>query len=334
MANETHIDKTCFFLHLDTLAVQKVVASFYVSIGLNLSMAPLATVFNAVVLFAIWRTKSLHTPSCILLGSLALSDFFVGVVTQPAYVAYKFAEVNGEFDNYCIRGVLALSSGYLFAGSSFFTLMAISIDRYLALHLGMRYRQIVTTSRVIIVLIIIWAFGCLITSSQMFLGSKTFGQVVAGIMIVCLLVTAFAYIKAFKALKLHQAKVGTRKQASQSAYSIKDIRKYRETLTVILYIIVLVLICYIPFICASAAIGVKGFTSTTRAARNIASPITFANSFLNPIVYYWKLKDIRHACINAVRKVLHKEEISISKTDNSAGPSVSHENQGLPRPEN
>ncbi|XP_031551941.1 melanopsin-B-like [Actinia tenebrosa] len=333
MANETHIDKTCFFLHLDTLVVQQAVASFYISIGLNTSMAPLATVFNAVVLFAIWRTKSLHTPSCILLGSLALSDFFVGAVTQPAYVAYKFAEVNGEFDNYCIRGVLALGSAYVFAGTSFLTLLAISIDRYLALHLGMRYRQIVTTSRVTKVVIIIWVFGCLLSSSQMFLGSKTFGRVVSGIMIFCLLVTAWAYIKSFKALKLHQAKVGTSRHASQSAYSIKDIKKYRETLTVILYIIVLVLICYIPFVCASAAIGVKGFTSATRAARNIASPISFANSFLNPIVYYWKLKDIRHACVNAVRKVLKKNEISISRTDNSVA-SMSYGTQDLARPEN
>ena len=56
--------------------------------------------------------------------------------------------------------VLSLTSNFL-AGTSFLTLVAISVDRYLALRLYLRYRELVTVKRVLMILASIWMINVL-----------------------------------------------------------------------------------------------------------------------------------------------------------------------------
>ena len=257
-------EKTCLFVILDIAAVEEAYFSYIINIVLNTCLAPPTVILNIVVLASIWRSSSLHTPSNIFICSLALSDFFIGLITLPFYVAYKISEINNKFDEYCAMGiqVVALYSVYFLAGVSFATLTAMSIDRYLALHLGMRYRAVVTTSRVTKVLVGLWIFAAFLGSLQFFLSSQTFFRVVTGVMVCFLGIMTVAYIKAFKALKHHQAQLA--KSQSSNSFSVA---KYRRTLYVVLYMIGLILMCYLPHLCVFIAIAIKGLTGATRAAK-------------------------------------------------------------------
>ena len=54
---------------------------------LNVPLILISIIGNALVLAAILRTPSLHSPSAIFLCFLAMTDLLVGFVTQPVYIA-------------------------------------------------------------------------------------------------------------------------------------------------------------------------------------------------------------------------------------------------------
>ena len=60
-------------------------AAVFTCVVINALSSPVAIVSNTLVVTAIWRNSSLRTPSYILLAGLAITDFFTGLITQPAY---------------------------------------------------------------------------------------------------------------------------------------------------------------------------------------------------------------------------------------------------------
>ena len=53
--------------------------------GFNIVSSPVAVVGNALIIATIWRNSSLRTPSYIFLDGIAITDFFTGLITQPAF---------------------------------------------------------------------------------------------------------------------------------------------------------------------------------------------------------------------------------------------------------
>ena len=98
---------------------------------------------NALVLAAILRTPSLRSvPSTIFLCSLAITDFLVGLVVQPYYIAMKLDHLTGGF---IFKAIYSMS--FSLCGVSLATITAISVDRLLALHYHMTYPNLMTTKR-------------------------------------------------------------------------------------------------------------------------------------------------------------------------------------------
>ena len=107
---------------------------------------------NALVLSAILRTPSLRSvPSTIFLCSLAITDFLVGLVGQPVYIAIKLHYLTGGF----IRKA-TFSMSVSLCGVSLATITAISVDRLLALHYHMTYPNLMTTKRAVYASASLW----------------------------------------------------------------------------------------------------------------------------------------------------------------------------------
>ena len=87
---------------------------------------------NALVLAAIIRTPSIRSTHMTMLCSLAVSDFLVGLIAQPIYIAERFTE--DLFVDHAARMI-----GYSLCGVSLLTITTIIVDRFLALHYHMRY---------------------------------------------------------------------------------------------------------------------------------------------------------------------------------------------------
>jgi len=115
---------------------------------LNAFSAYTATMLNILTIHAMRKTSSLPKPLKTLLLSLPVSDLGVGLLAQPLYIVWMVNPTNSTG--------AAFSIALLFVNASFVSVVAISEGRFLALHLHLRYQELVTHKRVVTAVILIW----------------------------------------------------------------------------------------------------------------------------------------------------------------------------------
>ena len=109
---------------------------------------------NALIIAVLPKASFLHSPSKLLLGCLAGTDLSVGFVAQPLYVNSLLSSKHSKHFYYSV--VLFNSTSTIFCGVSLMTLTVINMDRLLAVLLGLRYRQVITLTRVCVFAVTIW----------------------------------------------------------------------------------------------------------------------------------------------------------------------------------
>ena len=124
---------------------------------------------NSLILVALYKESSLHPPSKLLYRCLATTDLLVGLVAQPLYATYWMS----VFQEHWSRCRYARDAGYVTSHVlilvSLMTMTAISVDRLLALLLGLRYKQIVTLKRTYIIVTNFWVFNIVASLCGIFL---------------------------------------------------------------------------------------------------------------------------------------------------------------------
>ena len=113
---------------------------------------------NIVTIHAIRKTSSLPKTLKTVLLSLAVSDVGVGLLSQPLYISLlikRLQQIVPSCSTYQIFYII----GNLFGTASFFGVLAVSVDRFLAIHLHLRYQELVTHKRVVAVVISIWVLS-------------------------------------------------------------------------------------------------------------------------------------------------------------------------------
>ena len=103
------------------------------------------------------KTSSLPKPLNTLLTSLTVSDLGVGLLTQPLYITRMVRNSANS-----TRTLLYIAT-LVFMYSLFFSVVAISADKILTVHLNLRYQELVTQKRVVAVVISIWFFNAVFT---------------------------------------------------------------------------------------------------------------------------------------------------------------------------
>lgn len=154
-------NKACYNVDSRFFATGDFLEYYIANLIFNILLAIVTTLENLVILIAIWRKPTLQVPSNILLFFLALSDLGVGLFAQPFIVVYTAAKLQGFISMACVSlPAAAVLSTYL-CGISLLSITAVSIDRYLALYLHLRYKQLVTNKRVIKALACAWLSAAL-----------------------------------------------------------------------------------------------------------------------------------------------------------------------------
>ena len=114
---------------------------------INTFLSITAFLGNTLILVALRKDTSIHPPSKLLYRNLAITDLCVGVIAEPLKVAYWISAMNERRDICYYTNLTLYFAGVTLCGVSLITLTAISVDRLLALLLGLRYRQAVTLKR-------------------------------------------------------------------------------------------------------------------------------------------------------------------------------------------
>jgi hypothetical protein len=262
-------------------------------------------VFNFLILISIWRTSSLRKPSHILIANLALADFLVGAVGQPMLVlknVFLLQKRNEFFGAICFLASVGRAFSYWLTFVSLYTLIAISIDRVLAIQLKTTYHVFVTTKKVLVVLSFGWVSGGITFFVLfIFIEIKTILIVVSVGMVLFMITITVSYLKAVQELRkimsrVSQADGNTPSTNTSSGFNIS---KYRRSLNTMLIVFATIMVCCIPYLISTAVIAIDfqllidKYIYTHLA--NSSEVILFANSTMNPLLYLWRMKDIRQA---------------------------------------
>ena len=266
---------------------------------LNAPLMLISILGNALVLAAIIRTPSIRSTSMIMLCSLALSDFFVGILAHPIFIAEQLTEYHLVYHVWRMIGPTLCMV-------SLMTITAIAVDRFLALHYHMRYATLVTKSRAKYTLVIIWLINFL--GSGFNFWSFRIHRFVSGVLIIiCLLVSTFSYIRIYLIVRRHQLQIHVQQQAVQSSNAENNLnmaRLKRSAMNTFVFYIALI-ICYFPMYIMLTLHGTS--VKDWETEWNFVVTAVFMNSSINPFLYCRRLRELRTAVVKTARQMLCKQ---------------------------
>ena len=275
------------------------------SIAMNSFTSCAAIMLNIVAIIALRKTPSLRKPLKILLLSISVSDLCVGLLVQPLYVALAMIDERNPISEPLAR-VNTISATF-FCTATLLGICAVSVDRFLAIHLHLRYQEIVTPRRVEAVVISIWVLSAVIslprTRTNSEKASRIILAIIAFITLGCLIAIAIIYVKLYVVLKHHimQVQALNINLDSQTTVAIEDTARQKKCTVAIFYLYLTLLICYLPNACLALMIVVDA--SFPSEMINFSDALVYLNSSLDPLIYCWKMRQVRLAAMNILRNV-------------------------------
>ena len=260
--------------------------------ALNILFSIVAFLGNSLILVALHKESSLHPPSKLLFRSLAITDLFVGVIVEPLDVI-NWISVLREKWSIC-RHTYAASfiTGYTLGSVSLLTLTAISVDRLLALLLGLRYRQVVTLKRTYATIIVFWVVSIVSTALTCW-NSVILSVCIYTVISLCIVTSTYSYTKIFLSLRHRHHQVQNRVQVQPNETIPLNIARYRKTVSSVLWVQLTLVVCYVPHNVVKFLTNHSTPTSAIYLARQGAVTLIYLNSSLNPIFYCWNIREIR-----------------------------------------
>ncbi|XP_078357016.1 adenosine receptor A2b-like [Oculina patagonica] len=254
-----------------------------------------STFGNTIILFAIRKCQTLHSPSKALLCSLAFTDLFVGLVVFPLFITYYLMIILEMPRYYCVIAVTYGRTSNFIGAVSLETIVTIAIDRYLAFRLRLRYRELVKLRRVVCILVLEWILA-FIWSGTWFWNLKI--SLISGTvgLFSCCLITPLCYSSIHRGLCRHVAQIHQQRNSSEPGVDF-NVVQYKKTVSNTLWISGLLLVCYLPYVSSLLAILAAGLNNSTRFALQFCAIAIYCNSSLNPILYCWKIKELRDKVI-------------------------------------
>ena len=283
------------------IPLQKEVAVFLSA--LNIFLAITASLGNALILNALPKITSLHSPTKLLFGNLAVTDLCVGLISQPLFVTIRlsaFIKVDLDIQYYLIN--IANAFDFILCGVSIFTLSAISVDRLLALLLGIRYRTIVNLRHTRAVLSCFWLSGISGVLLSLFTSFSVASIVAVIFVIISTVISIFCYTKIFMTLRQNETQVQNIGQQRREGMP-PNMGRYKKTVWGIAWVQLALIACYIPFVFCAIMMKIKHSSGTTANTIWIFTfSLIYVNSSLNPILYCWRIKDARQEVKATIRR--------------------------------
>ncbi|XP_044068082.1 trace amine-associated receptor 13c-like isoform X3 [Siniperca chuatsi] len=252
--------------------------------------------------------RQLHTPTNLLLLSLAVSDFLVGLLVMP----FQILQTEPCWLLGDLVCVLYYFVPFITICASVVNMVLISVDRYVAICDPLHYPTKITQKRVQICIFLCWGYSIFYNIVLLYDNLKQpgmyrscYGECVITIIGAVDLVLSFVipitaiitlYVRVFvvavsqaRAMRSHNAAVALKRSATVTAK--KSEMKAARTLGVV---VVVFLMCYCPFYCVS----LTGYNLVTGSSSEVFMLfLIFCNSCLNPVIYAffypWFRKSVR-----------------------------------------
>ena len=302
------VDSFCeYLLQLwpDTSEVKTLRWTCIANVVLNSFLCYTAVMLNAITIHGIRKTSFLPTPLKTLLLSLAVSDVGVGIFAQPLFTSV-YVKLLAQHSPGCpfYKTVYALS--VLFCMASLSGVAAISLDRFLAIHLHLRYHELVTYTHVLVVVIFNWMLSAFVSLMWFWVPLHIAYPLINIPSILFHLVSAMACITIYLAVRRHRNQIHSLQvqHEEQRPRELVNTSGLRKSAVGVFYVYVAYLICYLPSSFCYIVVALNGPSILLKVFISFSNSLVFLNSTLNPILYCWKMRHIRHSIMNMLRNTL------------------------------
>ena len=290
-----------------TLSVVRCSSAIFIAI-----LSPMAVVGNTLILAAFWRNPSLRTPSYILLAGLAFTDFATGLLTQPAFVANEL--IPSVYFEPTVRKhltVVGISFSIFFSSCTMLLVTLMSIERWL----HMSRRSWITVRRTYISTAVLTVVPLPLTVSyaiEITRRNRPGPEINTAFLILallCLTVTTLAYLKLFRIIRRHQQQIHANELFHNFGQPSIDFIKYKKSVFSILYVLIVFYVGYLPMSISLVLILFLSDREFIMYFSNVSIPT------LNPLLYFWRMKDIRDEVKHLVKRIMCK----ITTNENGSG---------------
>lgn len=289
----------CLEVLLKFYARAEDLGAFYITLcAVHGVLSVTATVGNVAMIFALQKASSIPTTSRILVQSLALTDLSVGVVGHPLYIVV----IAGIRQNYSCEDIhVTLMVFFILSASlvvvSLQIVALIGVDRFLAITLHLRYNELITPKQVVILVASVWIF----TLSVVFIGVFYYFQVGEIVFLAVgypsVILLGIIYMKVYLVARRHQASINSQAQATSSL----NLARNKNLAIKTLYVFVVFELCVLPYLMTLTVLLISGPSVVLQGTVQLATVLMMLNSSLNPIVFGWKMGEIRQIVKNKVK---------------------------------
>ena len=267
----------------------------------NIFLSITASLGNALILVALHKVSSIYPPTKLFFRCLAVTDLCVGLFIQPIYATEIMSRIIKINMDSVFTKSLRSASAWILCGVSALTSTGIGVDRLLALLLGLRYRHVVTLRRVRVVIICFWFIGASCGAVWVWRENISF-KVTSILLSLGLFIAVFCYTRIHLKLRYYKTQVQghvLRGQANGRKIPLYIVR-YRKSVSSILWVQLALVACYAPW-------GIVVVLYVNEMESDVAWLVTetliYLNSSLNPILYCWRIREVRRAVKDIIRQL-------------------------------
>ena len=108
----------------------------------------------------------------------------------------------------------------------------------------------------------------------------------------CYLIISFAYFKVYQIIRRHQLQTQATVISQNFDQPAIDLAKYKKSVATMLYIFLLLSMCFLPFF-VSSVLSLLITGEVKESSIDLSMVLVFLSSSLNPGLYLWRMRDIR-----------------------------------------
>nr|XP_061793533.1 histamine H2 receptor-like [Nerophis lumbriciformis] len=309
-----------------------------IALGLVLTLLILLTISgNVLVCLAVCASRRLRCLTNCFIVSLAVTDLLLGLAVLPFSAHLQLTDdwpLGPVFCNFYI------SMDVMLCTASILTLLAISMDRYLAVTMPLRYSSLMLPWRVFVAMASVWTVSVAVSFLPIYMGWNTvngtvqnYGQpertcrfelnrpyVLTDSLLTFylpLLVMCWTYFRILRIARAQIKRIISARPTCVTSYSGRNhqspittvvssvpasaLREHKATVTLAAVIGAFV-VCWLPYFILFTALGLKEHPDPNKVPEfSIVLWLGYANSALNPILYGALNRDFRSAYTHLLR---------------------------------
>ncbi|XP_060739476.1 trace amine-associated receptor 13c-like [Tachysurus vachellii] len=255
---------------------------------------------NLLIIISVLHFKQLHTPTNMLLLSLAVSDFLIGALVMPSMLIWMIESCWILGIDFCI---CVMMIGYFLTSLSIYHIVLIAVDRYLALSNPFLYTNKISVRTMCTVVFSNWFVSmvynlvlqyfnrniiniavcpgeCFVVLNDLLSAIDLVVTFIFPLSVIIILYTRIFMIAKKHATAIRELNNHTRPKTQKiTSYSMKSERKAAKVLSILVSVF---LVCLLPYFIYSLLGNV---IECELASFQKVMFVLYLNSTMNPVIY-------------------------------------------------